>query len=143
MVVRLKFNPLFHQPLANTMNRCSSPSLLTPMRRWRGVLILVIVALSWFGTAQTNKRHFPEKAVRGLMVVQQPPSITMDGLPDRLAPGSRIHNTQNLLVLSGTLVGQQLVVNYTRENTGLVYEVWILTPDEAQDAPIRPRTPVL
>jgi hypothetical protein len=36
-----------------------------------------------------------------------------------------------MLVMSGTLIGQELLVNYTRESAGMVHEVWILTPAEA------------
>ncbi len=59
------------------------------------------------------------------------PTITLDGKPDRLSPGARIRNAQNMLVMSNTLIGQRLVVNYTREAAGMVHEVWILTPPEA------------
>jgi hypothetical protein len=35
------------------------------------------------------------------------------------------------LVLSGAIVGQELIVNYTVEPHGLVHDVWILTAAEA------------
>ena len=38
-----------------------------------------------------------------------------------------------MLVMSGAIVGQELVVNYTRESAGMVHEVWILTPEEARE----------
>jgi hypothetical protein len=50
---------------------------------------------------------------------------------DRLSPGSRIRATSNLLVMSASLVGQELTVNYVRDAAGLLHEVWILTPEEA------------
>jgi hypothetical protein len=37
--------------------------------------------------------------------------------------------------MSGTLIGQRLVVNYTRELSGLVLDVWILTPAEQAKRP--------
>ena len=52
------------------------------------------------------------------------------GKPDRLSPGSRIRDLNNMLVLSGGLVGKTLPVVFRRDAAGLVHEVWILTPEE-------------
>lgn len=78
-------------------------------------------------------RHFPKAALRGEMVVVNPPGIQLDGHPDRLAPGARILSENNMLVMSGQLVGRDLVVNYVRDAAGLVHDVWILNPAEAQE----------
>ncbi|MDP1739684.1 MAG: hypothetical protein Q8M51_04265 [Polaromonas sp.] len=78
-------------------------------------------------------RNFPKTALRGLMVVRAPPEISINGKPDRLSPGARIRNINNNYVLSGSLLGQELLVNYTRDTGGLVYEVWILNPEEAKE----------
>ncbi|APW48198.1 hypothetical protein RA876_04325 [Rhodoferax antarcticus] len=77
-------------------------------------------------------RPFPAKALRGIFQVTTPPTILLDGAPARLSPGARIRGTNNLIVMSGTLVGQQLRVNYVRDGQGLIHEVWILTDAEAQ-----------
>ena len=81
-------------------------------------------------TAQGIKREAPKDVVLGQLTVTQPPVITMNGKPDRLSPGSRIHDLNNLLVLSGGIVGKVLPVVYRRDAAGLVHEAWILTPDE-------------
>ncbi len=65
------------------------------------------------------------------MVVIAPPVIQMNGQEDRLSPGSRIRGANNLLVLSGSVIGQNLLVNYVRDPMGLVHEVWVLSPEEA------------
>ena len=76
-------------------------------------------------------RHFGRHhALRGLLVVGNPPAITLNGKPERLSPGSRIRDTQNRIVFASTLTGQQLVVNYVRESNGMVHEVWLLNPYE-------------
>jgi hypothetical protein len=85
-------------------------------------------------------RPFPATALRGALVVVQPPEITMNGEPARLSPGSRIRGPNNLLQMSGALVGQNLLVHYTIDPLGLVHDVWILTPDEAARKPW-PSTP--
>ena len=58
------------------------------------------------------------------------PEIAMDSKPDRLSPAVRIRDINNNLVLSGTLANQRLVVNYVRDNTGLVHNVWVLNREE-------------
>ena len=107
------------------MNRCTPhlPSALL-------ALTLALAASS--ATAQTAVRQFPPTALRGEMVVVAPPEITLDGKADRLSPGSRIRGTDNLLVMSGALVNQKVVVNYLREAAGNVHEVWILNTEEAR-----------
>ncbi len=99
----------------------------------RTTLALGLLALSWPTLAQWGLRPFPPQAQRAAMVVTQAPAITLDGKPDRLSPGARIRNPQNQLVLSSSLAGQEVLVNYTRESSGLVHEVWILTPAEAAE----------
>jgi hypothetical protein len=65
------------------------------------------------------------------MAVTVPPEVRLNGKPDRLAPGARIRGMNNLLVLSGSVIGQNLLVNYVRNPTGELQDIWILTPDEA------------
>ena len=87
--------------------------------------------------AQTDEvpsvRNFPKAALRGVLVVRAPPEISLNGKPDRLSPGARIRNINNNHVLSGNLLGQEVLVNYTRDSSGLVHEVWILNPEEAKE----------
>jgi len=91
-------------------------------------------ALSAPAAAQVQ-RAFPQNAMRGALVMGTPPEITLNGQPARLAPGARIRNQNNMLEMSGTLVGQRLLVNYTLENGVLVKDVWIL---RAEEAAVRP-----
>jgi hypothetical protein len=80
--------------------------------------------------AQGIQRSAPKDVVLGEMTVTAPPIITIDGKPDRLSPGSRIRDLNNMLVLSAGIAGKVLPVVYRRDAAGLVHEVWILTPDE-------------
>lgn len=91
-------------------------------------------ALSVPAAAQVQ-RAFPQNAMRGALVMGTPPEITLNGQPARLAPGARIRNQSNMLEMSGALVGQRLLVNYTLENGVLVKDVWIL---RAEEAAVRP-----
>ena len=67
----------------------------------------------------------------GVLVVTAPPEVLLDGRAARLSPGARIRGVNNLLVMSGSLVGTQLTVRYVRDTLDLVHEVWILTEAEA------------
>ncbi|MCE2916268.1 MAG: hypothetical protein ACOVOT_10070 [Rubrivivax sp.] len=108
------------------MNRCvPGPALLA--------LGLAFSALAASG--QTLQRPFPAHAFRGELVVMQPPTAVLNGSSVKLAPGSRIRNADNLLVLSGTLAGQRLLVHYTLDASGLLQDAWILSAAEAARQP--------
>ncbi|HUD32573.1 MAG TPA: hypothetical protein VMR43_06070 [Variovorax sp.] len=77
-------------------------------------------------------RNFPADTLRGRLRVLDAPTILLDGREDRFSPGVRIRDARNLLVVAGTVAGQDLLVNYTRDAAGLVREVWILNADEAR-----------
>ena len=88
--------------------------------------------------AQTNDvkpsvREFPKAALRGQMMVQNHPLLTINGRAERLTPGARIFDQQNRLVLSGQLVGQNLLVNYVRDGGGQIHQVWVLNSEEAKE----------
>lgn len=104
------------------MNRCVFAALL-------GATMLVAQA-----QAQTL-RPFPATALRGELSFGQPPLVELNGQPARLSPGARIRGENNLLVLSGALVGQTRLVHYTLETNGLVHDVWLLTPEERARQP--------
>ena len=65
------------------------------------------------------------------MTVLSTQDVTINGVQERLSPGSRIRNFNNSLVLTGGLVGQTFTVNYARDAAGMVHEVWILNAAEA------------
>ena len=113
------------------MNRCTqapAPRAAT----WRIALISALLGLGLSATAQDSVRPFPANALRGTLQVTQPPELLLDGQSARLSPGARIRGVNNLLVMSGTLVGQSLLVNYVRDAQGMVHEVWLLNATEAQ-----------
>jgi hypothetical protein len=114
-----------------TMNRCFRPSFT----RATAVLAASLVVFAQPLGAQTlDPQRIPpmaKHAQRGVLRVMAPPEVLLNGQPARLAPGARIRDRNNLLVVSGALLGQDLVVRYTRDPLGLLHEVWVLTPREA------------
>ena len=108
------------------------------MNRWISQLLASTALLALAASAayaqpdgSSNIRKFPTNAKRGELVVFSAPDVSIDGKADRFAPGVRIRDASNALVLSSTLVNTRLVVNYTRDNIGLVQNVWVLTTEEA------------
>ncbi len=108
------------------MNRWT-PSFLVPL-----AALLIGTASAQIEAPTPNTRQFPKEAKRGELLVLAAPEIALDGRADRLSPAVRIRDMNNNLVLSGTLANQKLVVNYVRDNTGLVHNVWVLNAEEVK-----------
>jgi hypothetical protein len=107
----------------NTMIRCVSVLLTT----------FVLAGHAW--AQNVVQRGFPATALRGEISFGQPPEVLLNGQPARLSPAARIRGTNNLLVISGALMGQKAVVNYVIDPLGLVQDVWILTDAERAKQP--------
>ena len=82
-------------------------------------------------SAPSLAREVPANVKPALIAVSTtPPVIAVDGTPDRLSPGARIRDRNNMLVLSGQLAGQTHYTVYRRDAAGLVHEVWLLNQEE-------------
>lgn len=101
--------------------------------------LLATLALS-AAVCGAQTRNFPATALRGDFTVANPPEVRLNGKAARLAPGARIRGGDNMLVLSGRIVNQRLLVNYTLDINGNILDVWVLTPAEASRQPW-PTTP--
>jgi hypothetical protein len=101
-------------------------------------LVAAAIALHTSAAAQVQ-RNFPATALRGEILVVEPPEIQLNGAAARLSPGARIRAEDNMLQMSGALIGRKLRVNYTLDIGGMVHEVWILRSEEARVRPW-PRT---
>ncbi|MDN4590518.1 hypothetical protein DBA29_18705 [Xenophilus aerolatus] len=124
------------------MNRCPTPPIALKNIAASAMLagaagLFGLNALAQNPIPQTQNeaalggRNFPINTLRGKMVVTGFPEVQLDGIAERLAPGARIRNTQNMIIQPATITGQYLAVNYRRDAAGLVSDVWILTPTEA------------
>jgi hypothetical protein len=119
-LARLPAHP-FNSHWIYTMYRCLIAAVAT-------------VAFALPAAAQVQ-RNFPQNALRGTITFGAPPEIQVNGKPAQLAPGSRIRGLDNLLVMSGALVGAKAVVNFTVDQSGLVRDVWILRKEEVSMKP--------
>lgn len=104
------------------MLRCAHLALLC------GVALVTLPAVA-------QQRSFPANALRGELLIEQPPAALLNGQPARLAPGARIRGENNLLLVSGALAGRRVTVNYTVDIQGLVLDVWVLTAEERSRQP--------
>ena len=77
-------------------------------------------------------RELPKAALLGRLQVGQPPDVLLNGQPTRLAPGARIRDENNQIVMSAALMSQAFAVKYLLDSSGLVSQAWILTADEVR-----------
>jgi hypothetical protein len=106
----------------NTMYRCALAAVITA-----GLVI---------SASAQMLRTFPQNTLRGAMSFGADREITLNGRAAQLAPGSRVRNQNNMIVMPGSLSGARFLVNYTVDiGGGQVLDVWVLTPDEAAIRP--------
>lgn len=125
----------------STMNRCPTTRSAGPIglaaRAWLAGLVL-----AWWGAALPAAeqlqpapgvtRPFPASALRGILSFSSAAQATVNGQSVRVAPGMRLFNPQNQLVMVHSVLGQSLRVNYLLEaGTGMLHSAWILTEKEA------------
>ncbi|MCW5235484.1 hypothetical protein [Verminephrobacter eiseniae] len=123
------------------MNRCPTTRSAGPIglvaRAWLAGLALVCWGAALPAAAQLQPapgvtRPFPASALRGILSFSSAVQATVNGQPVRVAPGMRLFNPQNQLVMVHSVLGQSLRVNYLLEaGTGMLHSAWILTEEEA------------
>jgi hypothetical protein len=74
--------------------------------------------------------QIPAVATRADITFQGSADVVVDGKAARLAPGVRIFDTNNMLVMYGSLSGTVKAKLVLETTSGLVQSVWILTDRE-------------
>jgi hypothetical protein len=101
------------------------------MSRWTRTALLGLSLAAAAVCAQTVVREAPRDVKPAIIAVSAtPPLITVDGKADRLSPGARVRDRNNMMMLSGQLAGKTLYTVYRRDGAGLVQEVWLLNEEE-------------
>lgn len=103
---------------------------------WTKTALAILMAALLAPPAFADGRPFPAGAKRGKMTPAYHPDIVIDGKTRRLSPAARIFNQDNLIQMSASLRGRNIVVNYLEDGDGQIVAVWILT-DEEMAAPNR------
>jgi hypothetical protein len=94
------------------------------------LLALLICALLLPAAAVAQLRHIPDSAKRGSIVHVQGAIVEIDGEQMRLSAGAHIRSQDNLFIVPMSLPRGALV-KYTRDGSGQIHRVWVLTPEEA------------
>jgi len=94
------------------------------------VRLLALIALLVASAAAAQLRTIPADAERGEVRHVQASIVELNGARETLAPGVRIRDPQNRLIVPAALPAGALV-KFRRDANGAVREVWILTPAEA------------
>jgi hypothetical protein len=102
------------------------------MNRWtRSALAALALVAGTAAFGQAVMRDAPKDVKPAILAVSAtPPIITINGQADRLSPGARVRDRNNMMVLSGQLAGQTHYSVYKRDAAGLVHEVWLLNQEE-------------
>ena len=87
-------------------------------------------------TQALAQRPFPEQAKRGEMKAYEYPAMKIGDNVYRLAPGSRIFNQQNLIIMPASLQVQTAPVMYLLDMSGVLSSLWLLTGEEAARLPV-------
>ena len=101
----------------------------------RCVLLATVLAIAAVPAWAQTERKFSAQTLRGELMVTQPPEVLLNRQPARLAPGARIRGADNLLQMSGALIGQRLLVHFTLDPSGQLLDVWVLNATEASRQP--------
>lgn len=80
-------------------------------------------------------RKFPATALRGVMAFGPSGQARLNGQAVQLAPGVRVFDADNRLLLLGDAAGAQAVVHYTTDLYQQPLIVWILTEAERRKRP--------
>src|ERR1043166_4297121 len=97
--------------------------------RFSGALLVCLGLIA--GSAHAQARNIPEAAKAGELSHLQDMFVSINGIALRLAPGVQIRDQANRLVVP-TAVPPASQVKYVLDQDGFVRQVWILTPEEAQ-----------
>jgi|RhiMetdeSRZDD1v2_1073273.scaffolds.fasta_scaffold2989875_1 hypothetical protein len=92
--------------------------------------LALITAALFAAAAFAQLRTIPPDAKRAKMSPVQERIVVLDGKREMFAPGVRIRDAQNRIIVPNALPANSLV-KYRRDPNGAIHEVWILTPQEA------------
>ena len=96
----------------------------------RKALLAGLACLAWIFPATAQMRTIPDAAKRGEMHHVQDMVVAIDGATQRLSPGAQVRDASNRIIVPSSIPGGSLV-KYLVDGQGLVFRVWILTPEEA------------
>jgi hypothetical protein len=100
-----------------------------PLPGMRALLATVLLAVSAAAPAQQRALPIPEAAVAGQIRHVEQMVVEIDGQRQLLAPGAQIRDESNRLILP-IAIPAGAKVKYLLDASGMVRQIWILTPEE-------------
>jgi len=100
----------------------------------RNALILLAIFFSLAGGSWAQQRQFPDEALAGKLSAVRYPEVQINNRWHRLAPGIRIYDQRNHTILP-TMLPQSSPVAYHLDAMGFVFQLWLITPEEAKAFP--------
>ena len=80
--------------------------------------------------ANAVAREFPPLSKRGTLKLFDRPFVTIGSKTYQLAPGAKIIDQSNRIILPALLPAGAKIVYKLEEQTGLIHELWLLAPGE-------------
>jgi hypothetical protein len=99
----------------------------------RAFLLVALMTAAFGAAAQAPNRTIPADAKRAWLKHVQQFVVDVDGRQRQLAPGAQIRDESNRIVLPASLPAAR-DVKYVEDAEGRIRQVWILAPQEAQEA---------
>ena len=81
-------------------------------------------------SAHYEGREFPPETLRGELEIVSAPQAKLGGKPVQLAPGFRLYDELNRLLMTAQLAGRKVKINYRTDFLGQVSEAWVLSDAE-------------
>ncbi len=100
----------------------------------RKALILLAIFFSLAGGAWAQQRQLPDEAKPGKLSAVRYPEVQINNRWHRLSPGIRIYDLRNQSILP-TMLPQSSLVAYRLDSMGFVFQLWLITPEEAAALP--------
>jgi hypothetical protein len=105
--------------------------LIFYLRLHSGVRLLVsCLLLSLLFAGHASAREFPPLSKRGTLKLFDRPFVTIGPNTFQLAPGARIIDQSNRIILPALLPAGAKIVYKLEEQTGFIRELWLLAPGE-------------
>jgi hypothetical protein len=101
----------------------------------RAALILLLAAAT--ASAHAQFRTIPAQAKRATLSHLEGMTVELDGKRTLLAAGAQIRDERNMIVVPAA-VPPGVLVKYQLDTQGMVWRVWILSPQEAAQPDPKP-----
>jgi hypothetical protein len=94
--------------------------------------LVAMFLLLLFAQIALAERTFPDAAKRGEWTSSQYPHVTINGKRHQLAPGVRVYDKDNRVLLP-TMYPSRASIAYQEDFAGNILKIWLLTTDEQRN----------